>query len=60
MSKKTLVDMLQELFTTTRDLADKKHGEDRVADAEASAREAMALLKVRRDNIRIERQRSRE
>ena len=58
MADKTLVKMLQELFTTTRDLADKRHGEDRVADAEASAREALALLKVRRDTIRVERKRS--
>ena len=58
MADKTLVKMLQEFFTTTRDLADKQHGEDRVADAEASAREALALLKVRRDTIRVERKRS--
>jgi hypothetical protein len=55
---KKMIDMLKEFLTTSRDLADARHGQDRVADAEAAVRETLALLKARRETIRIEKNRS--
>lgn len=53
----TLVGLIKQLFSTTHDLLAIERGDVRVADAEREVRETLALLKVRRETLTIEKRR---